>query len=213
MLYGPTLIKICQHCQGLIEELTLDSGNTIRARCWTDGKLHAPMLPDTPRLVKCPHCAAMLWLEELPLKQEVYMPHAIPGAQAYMAPTYSDLIALLNAVALTPEKERYVRIRTWWAGNDRRRDTEIMSTLSTQEKQNLEALKPLLALSNTEGRLMLAEIHRELGAFQEVETMCVQDLAGDYAHVALTIADLAEKHDPYVREIELENRRLGMPQE
>ena len=56
MMPGPILIKKCSACGGLIEEEILMSGNTCGAVYWTDGEHYAPMLPDTPELVKCPHC-------------------------------------------------------------------------------------------------------------------------------------------------------------
>jgi len=40
------------------------SGNTFGATFWTDGKRDAPMLPDLPEFVKCPHCKLLLWINE-----------------------------------------------------------------------------------------------------------------------------------------------------
>ncbi len=61
MLPGPTIIKRCSDCSQLIEQSTLDSGNTLGAKFWTDGKRYFPMLPDNPWLVECPHCQAFLF--------------------------------------------------------------------------------------------------------------------------------------------------------
>jgi hypothetical protein len=55
MLPGPNVIRQCNHCQKPFTEPTLMSGNTFGATFWTDGKQEAPMLPDMPWLVKCPH--------------------------------------------------------------------------------------------------------------------------------------------------------------
>ena len=51
MLPGPTTIKRCPGCKGLLAEGTLASGNTLGATFWTDGKREAPMLPEMPWLV------------------------------------------------------------------------------------------------------------------------------------------------------------------
>ena len=65
MLPGPTLVKKCPSCEGLLQEETMASGNTIGATFWTDGKREAPMLPDFPWMVKCAHCGELLWVDEL----------------------------------------------------------------------------------------------------------------------------------------------------
>jgi hypothetical protein len=59
MQFGTTIIKKCLECSGLIKEYTIMSGNTFGAIFWTDGKRDAPMLPDLPWLVKCPHFGLM----------------------------------------------------------------------------------------------------------------------------------------------------------
>lgn len=64
MMPGPTAIRRCSACSKLIAERTIMSGNTFGARRWTDGKLNAPMLPEQPWLVKCPHCFALVWIDE-----------------------------------------------------------------------------------------------------------------------------------------------------
>ena len=65
MIPGPTTIKKCSECSGLIKENSILSGNTVGAKYWTDGKGYAPMLPDWFWLVKCPHCHNLLWINEL----------------------------------------------------------------------------------------------------------------------------------------------------
>jgi len=64
MLPGPTIIRRCSACTKLIEQFTLNSGNTIGARFWTDGKRDAPMLPDELWLVKCQQSGALVWIDE-----------------------------------------------------------------------------------------------------------------------------------------------------
>ena len=71
MLPGPTIIKKCSACSGLIEKYTVTSGNTFGAIFWTDGKMEAPMLSDNPKLVKCPHCGSLIWIDALETVEEV----------------------------------------------------------------------------------------------------------------------------------------------
>jgi len=65
MLPGLTIIKKCSACSKLIKQETISSGNTFGATFWTDGKREAPMLPEQPWLVMCPHCHVPLWIDEL----------------------------------------------------------------------------------------------------------------------------------------------------
>lgn len=64
MIAGRTHIRECSLCGKYIKQQTFVSGNTLLARFWTDGKIEGPMLPNEPRLVKCPHCGALIWINE-----------------------------------------------------------------------------------------------------------------------------------------------------
>lgn len=208
MRMGMPLIKRCEECAGLFEEQTIKSGNTMGARSWTDGKMNAPMMPDIPWLVKCPHCRALLWLDEQPearnlkwLKKKVRAGYIKP----YLKLGIADYFKALEHRGLEANKERYLRMRAWWAGNDKRRDTEIMSTLSSREKANLKALEGFMDLSDLSDRLMAAEIKRELGQFDQALDLLMDVLGEDLAHVVIRIAELAREKDPYVRELESES--------
>lgn len=149
MLPGPTLVKPCPHCSQLIIQDTLSSGNTFGAVLWTDGKNEAPMLPDQLRLVLCPHCHETLWIDEIEPVREVRAGREeedLAGESAAWSevPTADDYFNLLAQGLTADEKERYVRIRAWWAGNDSRRDKADDIPMSSRERANLEALAGLL---------------------------------------------------------------------
>ena len=44
MRFGPTLVRRCSSCSGLIQQETMMSGNALHARYWTDGYMYAPIL-------------------------------------------------------------------------------------------------------------------------------------------------------------------------
>ena len=69
MTPGPTLIMKCSSCDGHFQLRTIASGNTLRAKFWTDGKMEAPMLPSVPAAGSCPHCNSMVWLPIPPRKR------------------------------------------------------------------------------------------------------------------------------------------------
>ena len=182
MTPGPTIIRRCSACGKQIAEYTIGSGNTIGARIWTDGKQYAPMLPDQPWLLKCPHCSTLVWIDE---QKEVGVIEVIEepwGARSEAAdkfkdarpatePTLPEYIAFLSAGVKTGEKERYVRLRIWWAGNDTRRYGDQVKPLTDFETANLRAFSALCNEKDDNERIQKAEAFRELGMFEEAEAL------------------------------------------
>lgn len=95
------------------------------------------MLPDHLLLVLCPHCASPVWIEELEVVGRISPwqggEERFWEAARFHVPPARDYLALLRKEFATPEKERYVRIRAWRAGNDVRRAPDKESPLSSSE--------------------------------------------------------------------------------
>ena len=130
MTPGSTIIRKCSVCAKHLAQHTIRSGNTFGARFWTDGKRDAPMLPDQPWLVKCPHCSTLLWIDEQKQVGEIDPRDArgdaadrFKDARPVSEPTLAEYTTCLSAGLRDKKKERYVRLRTWWAGNDVRRES------------------------------------------------------------------------------------------
>jgi len=215
MTLGPTLVMECTSCCGLIKCATIRSGNNIGARHWTDGKVYAPELPDFPALVKCPHCETLLWIDELEEIGE-FEPwnegDEFSGSRARVTPSADDYFALLEAEILEPDKEMYVRLRAWWAGNDRRRpglfkrrrgrrNKRKRRPLSDGEIANLRELADLLDESDDRQRVLKAEAMRELGLFDEAVSLLDHPFEGDWRIMAETIEGLAAKEDAFVADV------------
>ena len=233
MMPGPTLIKKCSACQQLIEEETLISGNTFGAVFWTDGACHADMLPDRPELVKCPFCKALLWLDELAEVGDKGLNHyqgfvpiknpdiALNITRPYKMPNMNDYFRLLKVKIDSDERETYLRLRAWRAGNDRRRKSDHgprkfrkngkpLEPLSYIEIKNMKELICILDEQEDEKRLIKAELFRELGCFSQCLNCLAKPLDEEYKASAACIKELAEKKDPWVREIKTEGDREGM---
>src|SRR4030067_1169918 len=109
MLPGNTIIRKCTACAKPIEQDTISSGNTFGATYWTDGKCNAPMLPDQPWLVMCPHCHSALWIDELKILGErvpwMECPDFLKHAAGYEMPSLDDYFAVLGEELKTPKKE------------------------------------------------------------------------------------------------------------
>jgi hypothetical protein len=62
MIPGPDKIIACPACGAHASYGTLESGNTIGMRLWSDGWQIAPMLPRPPAVVQCRQCEQVFWL-------------------------------------------------------------------------------------------------------------------------------------------------------
>ena len=204
MLPGPTIIKKCSECSGLIEESTIMSGNTFGATFWTDGKREAPMLPDYWWLVTCPHCLAPLWLDEqeqVGEREPWGEDDTFEDARPCQEPSMDAYIRALDNGGSSPEKARYLRFRVWWAGNDPRRATKARTPLSSKEVGNLEALAGLLDSADQNNRLTKAEIMRELGRYHEAAGLLAEPFDEQLSKAAALIGALVQQKTPYVTEM------------
>ena len=208
-LPGPDTVRQCPACGKPVLEKTILSGNTLGRKLWTDGRQEAPMLPDQPALVKCPHCAHLFWLgeakklyegEDLAANTDVRTKW--PGARYAVTPSEADYYLLLQRPPKTDAKEKYLRKRALWAANDRRRDPkgDAPPALTGEATRNLEALYALLGKSElAEDRILRAEIARELGRFSDSLRLLDHSFPPENAWAAVQIRALAQTGDPQVR--------------
>jgi hypothetical protein len=207
MTPGPTIILKCPDCSKSIEQSTIGSGNTFGATFWTDGKREVPMLPDQPWLIKCPHCKALLWIDELeeiariePWDRLAKFKDAI----AYEPPSMDDYIGHLEKGVGSPDKEHYVRLRLWWDGNDARRACDKEIPFSSQEESNLIAFAEMLDEEDPNALVMKAEVMRELGRFDDARALLARSADENLSQAVKIIENLVAKDDRYVREMVFE---------
>jgi superoxide dismutase len=224
MITGNTHIKKCTGCSQCIRQDTYNSFNTFGARFWTDGKVEADNYPDLPELVECPHCGALLWINELKIVGEVRRkeyPKRIKGSAYYHEPTTKQYLQMLHRKKpLTREKVLYIRVRLWWAGNDKRRyynspeishegfekesnqnngrQQVINKPLTGGEISNLQSLADMLNERFFRDRLMKAEIMRELAQFEEASRLLKRKFNKDFSEKAVFIKELVQRKNQYV---------------
>jgi hypothetical protein len=204
MLPGPTIIRKCSSCSGYIEQFQITSGNTFGVKIWTDGWRDAPMMPDQPLLVECPHCKALIWIEELEKTGEIDQwggRDYKKGSEPYNTPGFDRYLEFLKAGKITPEKVQYIRMRAWWAGNDARRETGKKKPLSDTEVDNLQALADMLDDGDFDERLMKTEILRELGRFDEARKLLDHPFDEEYLKAVEIMQELIERGDSFVTEM------------
>ena len=87
-----------------------------------------------------------------------------------MNPSLHDLIDYQrNASDQTTRLETFIRIKVWWAFNDRIRRGELLFEDSTEEdfwSENTYSLIKLLKLDFNSNLIHIAELYRNLGQFE-----------------------------------------------
>ena len=175
MIPGPNYVYQCLNCQNLLTRQSLASGNTFRSKLFSDCKRIAPMLPDFPNLTKCKNCNTILWLSKL---QEIGTYE--PGDSKNLNWQNADKTEFLtiddyyNAIGLglaeNIGEEILIRLLIWWAFNDRVRNGKEIYNNEGDEirwKENCLTLMDLLDSQDDNRKIMLAELNRNLGYFEE----------------------------------------------
>ena len=206
MLPGPTIIRACPYCSRSVLQHTLSSANTFGARFWTDGWCEAPMNPDQPWLVKCPHCSDLFWIDEAQqLAEEEYGEPVGPqhkNAKDVKTPCGADYHRFLATPQADKNKETYVRVRAWWAANSaRRKNPKSTGVLKERDRRSLDVLFGLIDGTELGNVIMKADIARTLGRFDE----CIHLLSGAFDDDLLPavefIRKLAREQDSRVAEV------------
>lgn len=180
---GPDRIIACPHCGLLARQRTLLSGNTFGAIFWTDGKMQAPMLPQFPAITCCHQCGRLYWIKDAPVVGEERYGKTIPEewkrAQVVRELTLDEWRAAIEmGLGTDSEREGYLRLHYWWARNDPLREEGVTPTppdYSDWERENLVRLLALLDARVPGERLIAAEIHRQMGNFDQALQL-VQDI-------------------------------------
>ncbi len=163
---GPDEIRECQTCLTHAARPTTVSGNTIFATFWTDGRMHAPMLPEVGLVLKCPGCGtACFWLDARIVGFR--LPGEARKLPEFSAPDEQDYHRLLEATPLTPEDELYARVQAWRCGNDAfRHNPSAAPELTEKQRTNLQRIVALADDTKVQERMLKAESLRALGKFE-----------------------------------------------
>jgi hypothetical protein len=204
--YGGISILQCSSCAGHLSHSLLASGNTFGARYWTDGWRDAPMLPEQPSLVKCPHCSSMVWMSDLEevaeLDRFMESDPQFPDATDYINLLHADYLQFAaENTDLSEDRQLYVRLHAWWRGNDARRDSAVPAPLSEGERDNMVKLAALLTADDDQDRVMRAEIMRQLGEFAAAREILNREFGEEMQRAIEIIGNLTEKQVSSVAEM------------
>ena len=174
MVLGPTLVYKCPNCSNILRRGTLVSGNTIGIKMFSDGNNKAPMLRQYPNLTKCNKCETIFWLSKLKeIARYEWGFDKISGWEDGDDAKFLEIgdyfKALKNGIFENKTEELLIRRGIWWAYNDRIKKGQnifVDEDDETQWTDNLKKLINILDKSNTDQKIILAEINRNLGEFE-----------------------------------------------
>lgn len=211
MLPGPTLVIACPGCQTEHVLPTLESGNTLGARYWTDGYWEAPMLPRQPPITRCEKCEQFFWCEDAEERRQLDWLEAYTGENASVSPvrwlTLAEYEAALEAgLANTAAHHKALRTLAWWSANAPLRKKKRAAWPRSRVgriRDNIQQLQLLFHLTNRKESLWAAEAARELGRFDEAREL-LRARSRDVSPMDVTaslIDSLAAEKDDRVREV------------
>lgn len=152
----------------------------------------------------------LLWIDEQteagevdPWKETADDAIEFADARPSATPTLGEYTAFLHGGIADRGKERYVRLRAWWAGNDPRRTSPEARPLDSCEVENLRAVIGLLDEAEANDRIMKAEAFRELGEFARAEELLAKEVEEELMKAARIIRELARKGITTVEEMDL----------
>ncbi len=175
MLPGPKTVYKCPTCGNLLTRGSLLSGNTIGLKSYSDGKKIAPMLPEFPSITKCKKCNTIFWLSkaeiaETFIRNDEDKSKWDKAEEAEFLDVYDFFEALVLNLHENKNDELWIRLRIWWAFNDRIRHYNELFINDGDEvlwSQNCNTLIELLDINIESQKIIIAELNRNLGNFEE----------------------------------------------
>lgn len=139
---------------------------------FSDGRTISPELNEALEVSRCSACREFYWIEDAPVVGGEVAAD-LPLVRALSIAEYEELISE-GIATMTTDEEEIIRTELLWAFNDRTRQGKPLFE-SDEEKavwqDNIDALYKMLDTSDVYSRLLKAEIAREMGLFEEAETL------------------------------------------
>lgn len=201
----------CPHCETTFAVQTYNSYNTFGMILYTDGFAHG--IPDRAPLLACARCQRYFWLADANCIKSVDTDYYLTNPKYPLISTNpSGFIKSYYEQEVdkerweTKEQEKYIRIRAWWAENGKHRNlcpglwdrssrVDKRFRVSQKQEDNLLHLMDLLDVSDPSDVIMKAEIHRELGQFDECLKLLNFPFEDQYLQVIDTIKTQAQRKD------------------
>lgn len=208
MMPGNTYVRECPHCSGKFTQPTMASGNTFGAKFWPDGKMDAPMMPEYPAYVGCPHCKGNFWVEDTNVvksfgyNEEREIPDLTLDSNQnpipYTVPTKKIYLQGLEDLNITKENEIYLRSKLMQLYNDVNRDQKVQKPAIAAQIENWNRLLEILDSNDTQEKLLKVEIYREMSNFEEAKKAFTGEFDEEYMDTMDMLDKLIEARDSKV---------------
>lgn len=207
---GEPQILTCPFCGGqkLIE--SIGSGNTFGGTVWSDTKQVYPYLPRPSEIQWCRQCGKYYFYEDS--KPESYHGDQFPDTGEWGNLSFEEIneaYDMLYTDDLTDDRKQTLLLYWLYAYNDvynGRKGKPAFSFLRSRRKQacapedtmkrRAQIISELIK-TNSDNELLVSELYRELGMFDESIAIANRVLAGkeEFSNIARQIIDHAEKSD------------------
>jgi hypothetical protein len=155
-------------------------------------------------------CSGLFWVNEAVEVDTGF--DAAKGKQNVLAPSGKEMLEFLSGPGLPRDKELYVRVWAWRSANDAwRRVSNATPAFSEAQIQNIKTLSNLLDQTEPNQRILMAEIARELGDFDNCKNLLSYEFADQFSYAASIIRQLAEEGDSGVRLISSSKSETSKP--
>ncbi len=193
MILGPNIYYKCPACGAYIYTSSILSCNTLGRRYYSDGQKFDSMISGEPDLIKCGGCGTIVkfnQLEKIEYKNSTEKTITSLNARTIagnhiVVETYKfdnlSIDDLYKALSIFADEKVSIRLKIWRSYNDGIRhlldmyhhaDDILKSSnckyIDTERyKDNCYALLTLLDANNRDERMLMAELNRNLGNFEE----------------------------------------------
>lgn len=179
--FHPKILQ-CPNCAVKMYTFDLMSYTIHKSVVYSDGKIeHSNSLSSDKQILICCDCHKPMWKNDAFIENSDVSYNQLPEAKdVYDLPfvfddDFSDKLALYfsdllqNGFANTSEKEIYLRIKIWHLLNNKYRNQETDTSNTSQPLfvANLQSLIKIYKPDCDEQQLLLAEMYREIGNFEE----------------------------------------------
>lgn len=192
MLPGNDLILICPMCGAPKKVMSLLSGNTFGAVCWSDGYCYSPLLLRNTPVQRCKECGRYFWIRED--ERPIYADTSECEPSLLSSGEWMEALRQFKEEeSFTAEQERIIRLNLLWTLNHVDSSEKDPDMFRNNNRELLRLLCPL----QKEDILLCAELYRENGNFHG----CVRLLGyhefpeGRQKRIAESILEAAGRHD------------------
>jgi uncharacterized protein involved in tolerance to divalent cations len=207
-------IKKCPSCRHPVAQKIYASKNTFGARYWSDGKMEKAGYDDDLAFVECSRCRSAFWIGKAKnmgevdvlskpdrdkiIRSEKKVSKRSPYDNVALIPSEDNWYrAIIDRNYRDGGEERYLRVHAWWSSNDRYRNPNVRNqpARKAREWENMAALFKLIKVDTQEGRLMKAELAREMGWFKEAQRLLDFVFKEEYQTAFKGMRDRAREKD------------------